>query len=755
MRDIGFYTQNIREDWALKKSAHIPEEEADDETLFALANGYMGVRGSLPLPCANGNAGTYIAGLYDKKETEEVLTDRGKVKNKALTPAYAIVPDSYRIRIEENGLAFDFINCIAETFSRTLDMRRGILFGKYTLENADKKRVLLETMQLVSAADRHLTLCKAEITPLNFDGELCVCFENSLCAFPQTIRRLKDYISPTRLTGAGQENGICTLRAEITETQEKIILLARTEGCGEKFFARTESGAEEIFRVRAECGKTCAFSKRAAYYTSRDGQAKLSADEEDVLTEAHIRLWERMWEKADVAIEGDAEVQCGVRWNIFSLLQVAYPESSDVSVSATGLSGQGYFGHVFWDTEIFLVPFYLAVLPEEAKSLLMYRCKRLDEAREVAKKEGCEGAKFPWTSAYTGNDVTPPDWAASSCREIHICGAIAYALHNYCLQTGDLEFYRDFGIETILETAKYYASRAEEGKDGKFHIRDVTGPDEYNIHVSDNYYTNYLAEWNIREALSQMARLKDAGDPVYARIAASAGFTDAVRDKLQKVADNMAYPRTRGGVLEQFDGFFDLKDAGGFERDGYGMPKDRKRVFDSGIQELKQPDVVMLHYLFPDDFSPEVQKASYLYYEQRCKHGSSLSPSVHCIAGLRNGITERAYGYLYLTALLDVKNLHFDKNLYEGVHIACAGGTWAALVYGFGGLRFCKEAVHIDPVLPEKWTKLSYSFLHRGNCYRVAVEKDKLTVCAEKDAKIYCKGKLVSLKAGVPYEAAL
>lgn len=279
-----------------------------------------------------------------------------------------------------------------------------------------------------------------------------------------------------------------------------------TEGTGKKLIEKTENGIDEIFKFNALKGQKYSFFKRCAYFTTHDDidVAVLPNTSEERIIEEHVSAWQKAWETSDVSIEGDDEIQLGVRWNIFNLMQLAYEGNTDISISATGLHGQGYFGHAFWDTEIFMVPFYLATDPEEAKSLLLYRYKRLAQAKEIAKNEGCEGAKFPWTSAYTGRDVTPPDWAESSKREIHIAGAVAYAMHNYYRQTDDYEFYKNYAIETIVETAKYYMSRTTLGEDGKYHIEDVTGPDEYNIHVTDNYYTNYLAKWNMLEAIRSM-----------------------------------------------------------------------------------------------------------------------------------------------------------------------------------------------------------------------------------------------------------
>ena len=245
-----------------------------------------------------------------------------------------------------------------------------------------------------------------------------------------------------------------------------------------------------------------------------------------------------------------------------------------------------------------------------------------------------------------------------------------------------------------------------------------------------------------------MQELEKENPTEFARLCNITVFNENTVTLLKDVSQRMAFPSVRNGVVEQFDGFFALKDTGGFARDENGMPLDRTRIFDSGLQELKQPDVVMLHYLFPDDFSCEEQKACFTYYEKRCKHGSSLSPSIHCVAGLRNGFEEHAYAYLSLTALMDLKNLHMDKNLYEGIHIACSAGAWSATVYGFGGLQIKGTQVHINPRLPKQWSKLSYKFLNGGVLFSVVASKGEFSITANADATVFVQNEQYALTAG-------
>lgn len=749
MDEIAIFEKGIKEKYGIVLNEYQAADEANKETIFTLCNGYMGIRGALSLGGRFSEAGTYIAGLFDKKEKEESEAVCGlTIKNKAITPALAIVPDGNLADITAGGEKFDAMNCRVLNFKRTLDLLRGFTVDSYLLESKSGKILGVKAMNFVFKSSYHEAFIRTEITPVNFDGEIIATFKNTLNQNPQYIPRLRDYICATVLKDTCCSGESVRLNAEVFETGEKIYMLAKTLGDGERVAETDKNGINEKFILRAEKGKTHSFNKRFAYFTSRDKcEISFSKKSDNQLIDEHFEFYKNARKRAAIDIDGDDEVLKGVLWNAFNLIQLEYPEYSDVSIAATGLHGQGYFGHVFWDTEIFMLPFYLATCPQEAKALLEYRYKRLGEAREIAKSRGYLGAEFPWTSAYTGADVTPPDWDRCAKRQIHISADVAYAFHNYYVQTNDYEFYKNCGIETIVETAKFYASRAQKGDDGKYHLLDVIGPDEYNIHADDNYYTNFMAKYNISEALSAMKTLKETDEEEYARIAEKTQF-EKHENLLETVEKNLAFPNTKNGVIEQYNGFFRLKDNGAIERDENGMPKNKNYVYASDVQVLKQADAVMALYLFPDEFDEQTQKATFDYYEKRCNHGSSLSPSIHAIVGLRNGFKEHAYSFLRLTALLDLNNMHLDKNLHEGLHTACAGGTWCAVVYGFGGVQIKGGKLHIAPTLPEKWNSFSFCFTNKGVNYSVKADKNGFEIVADGDAEYYVFGEKIKARKG-------
>ena len=752
------YDKEFMDEWCIIREGYDINEEANQETVFTLANGYMGVRGAIELPSQKKCQGTYLAGVFDKSEVPDDAVVCGlTLQNKAITPAYAIVPDTNLLEIHTEGDSFDFMNCEVQKCKRILDMKHGVERNEYIIKSRKGNLVEIHTFTMVSKVRKHIVMYSVEVTPINFSGKMTVKFCNSLCTNPQFIPRLKDYISKTDCIGMGSVEQSVWLLGRVAETGADICVMAQTTGTGQRYVEYIKDGVGEVFEFEITEGNSAEFVKLAAMYSSRDTddvktgcledlQSAIVAGKETLLEE-HCVYWAKQWRVSDVAISGDSELQLGIRWNMFHLMQLGSEEDADISISATGLHGQGYFGHAFWDTEIFMLPFYLATNVKVAKNLLMYRYNRLDEARKLAAEKGYKGAKFPWTSAFTGADVTPPDWERCANRQIHISGDVAYAFRNYYDQTGDKEFYQNYGMEVVVETAKFYASRAEKGKDGSYHILDVIGPDEYNIHADDNYYTNHMAVWNMKEAVSCMEMLETENPACFEQLVACTGWNAEMKAWLQEVSEHMTFPQTRDSVNEQYTGFFAQKDSGEIVRDGYNMPLEKNYVYDGGTQVLKQADVVMMHYLFPGDFSEDVKRESFRYYEKRCLHGSSLSPSIHCITGLRNGFGKYAYGYLYLTALLDLKNLHLDKNLFEGLHTACAGGTWAATVYGFGGIEIYKDRLNINPILPEKWTELKYAFQYKGVLFDVCVLKDKFTVQSSADAEIYVDDEKYVLEA--------
>jgi trehalose/maltose hydrolase-like predicted phosphorylase len=449
--------------------------------------------------------------------------------------------------------------------------------------------------------------------------------------------------------------------------------------------------------------------------------------------------WAARWADADILLEGDADMQRAIRFALYQLMAHAV-ERGESAIGARGVTGPKYRGHVFWDTDVFVLPFYAAVRPRAARAVLEYRIRRLPAARAAARAAGLAGARFPWESAADGSDVTPdsiprpgdvPLQVMTGPYEIHITADVAWAAATYFDWTGDLAFARGPGAELMFETARYWASRIETAADGSAHITDVTGPDEYHDHVADNAYTNAMARWNLRRA---------AGWEVGAGLSADQ-LTAAERSSWLDLAERLADGFDSGsGVYEQFHGYFDLEPVRIAELAARPLSGEvflgRERV--AATQCLKQPDVLMLYHLIPDQLRVRTLEANLGFYDPRTSHGSSLSPGVHAALLARAGRTEDALAALRMVAFIDLDDR--SRGTAEGLHMAALGSLWQAIVFGFAGVRLDGGGLALEPHLHSAWRVLEVPVLLRGRRVRIRIEQDRLRVWAERPVAVRIAG---------------
>jgi trehalose/maltose hydrolase-like predicted phosphorylase len=447
----------------------------------------------------------------------------------------------------------------------------------------------------------------------------------------------------------------------------------------------------------------------------------------------HEASWESRWQCSDVVVDGDTDAQQALRFAIFHLNGAANPDDEHISIGARALTGDDYHGHVFWDTEIFLLPFYILTWPEAARALLMYRFHTLDAARAKAARLGWRGALYAWESADSGAETTPehvigPDREVvailSGKQEQHISADVAYAVWQYWQATGDEGFLHDAGAEILLETGRFWSSRAQSEADGRCHIRGVIGPDEYHENIDDNAFTNVMARWNIRRAIDVAAMLRERWPELWAELSSRLRLDDAELKKWLKVAQTMATGLDPGtGLFEQFSGYFGLEDIDLTYYAGRSVPMDvvlgRERTQRS--QVIKQADVVALLGLLPEEFANETGAANFHYYEPRCGHGSSLSRAMHGVVAARLGHSEMALWYFRGTAAIDLADSHVA--IAGGLHIAALGGVWLTAVFGFAGLSMRDDGIALDPQLPVSWHALGFRLQWRGRRFKVRLEQ--------------------------------
>jgi trehalose/maltose hydrolase-like predicted phosphorylase len=449
-----------------------------------------------------------------------------------------------------------------------------------------------------------------------------------------------------------------------------------------------------------------------------------------VVLAEHEAAWGARWTAGDIVIDGDEVLQRAARFAVYHLTSAANPEDDRVSIGARALTGDAYLGHVFWDTEIYLLPFYTAVWPAAARALLMYRFHTLPGARAKAAHFGFKGALYAWESADTGEETTPEHVIGSDGKPVdiltgrmehHISADVAYAVWQYWRFTGDDDFFLRAGAEILLDTARFWASRAVAEADGKRHIRHVIGPDEYHENVDDNAFTNVMARWNIARALEVMDLLRARWPNHAAALREKLALGDEEladwRDATARIVTGLD-PAT--GIYEQFADFHALQPL---DLTAYA---DRKVPIDVIIgreltqrsQVVKQADVVSLIALLPDEFSGAMAEKNFRYYEPRCAHGSSLSTGMHALVAARLGDAAMALHFLRATAASD---LDFDPNSAGGVRIAGLGALWQAVILGFAGLDLKGDMLGVYPRLPPQWRSLSFRVCWRGRSVAIRI----------------------------------
>jgi HAD superfamily hydrolase (TIGR01509 family) len=689
--------------WVVRHQGAEPLRECDLEARLAIGNGFLGTRGArdigrgptwmsaTPSLTVVSWPRSYVAGLFDTPDLEPSV------------PVLMPVPDWTRLRLRLDGVALHGLDA-----TRCLDMKRSALIGDWSAG----PDLHIQTLRIVSMADRALALQVLRLTALRDCTLTLDAWFDTAHVSLEPIEALEDLgvwcgeSSPTRLAMAAVASlavdGAAIQPSERGALQWSWDWKARQGevACFERLVA--------VARGDAAAGNEA----RAALARARGGWRGTLA--------AHEAAWRERWQYSDIVIEGDDDAQHALRFAIHHLSTSANPADPSVSIGARGLTGDGYLGHVFWDTDIYMLPFFTLTWPEAARALLLYRHRTLAGAKAKAAANGFAGAMYAWESAEdTGAEATPdhvigsdgkPVEVLCARQEQHITADIAYAVWNHWQVTGDSGFLREAGAEIMLETARFWASRVECDADGRCHIRHVIGPDEYHENVDDNAFTNMMARWNLQRGCEVAALLRERWPEDWARLAVD----DATLAEWRRIAETLVTgydPRT--GLFEQFEGFF----ARGPVDPRYGM------------HDIKQADVVALLALLPESASALDTERNLRFYAPRCSHESSLSRPLHALVAARLGKPELAFEYFRAAAAIDLTGPPGTDA--AGLHMATLGGLWQVAVLGFGGLSWREETLHLDPHLPPCWTSFGFSVQWRGRTVTLRIDAANATVQAK------------------------
>jgi len=721
----------MKGNWYIVEENFNPQQKHVHETLFTIGNGYLGTRGSLEEGYPGQQSATFVQGVFD---------DAPVVHTELVN-----FPDWTSLEIILAGEQFELTRGELIFFKRSLNMRKGLLSRRVRWRSPAGKTVEFLFERFASMADPHLLLLQLSVKPLDFSGEIEVRAGLNTCAENLGLLHWE-------WLGQAVESRSAWLHLSTRSTRIEAGLAARMSARGGKNLHQegwdVRGHPTLVLKCRVESGDTVVIEKAVSVITSlQTDHPHMAAWERirdleipswETCLKAHKDAWSKKWQKCDVIIEGDDEAQRALRFNLYHLLIAAPRNDKRVSIGAKTLSGFGYRGHVFWDTEIFMLPFFIYTQPEVARDLLSYRCHTLDGARRKAQTNGYRGAQFAWESAATGDEVTPiwlPDlnnpytlvriWTGDI--EIHLSADIAFALWNYWQATGDDAFILSCGLEVVLETARFWASRAEWKEINKrYEFNNVIGPDEYHDHVNNNAYTNYMARWNLRIASDMLQWVSSNHPEKAAEIMAKLRINHREVEQWQKIADQIYLPfDPQSGLIEQFEGYFQLKPVDLLQ---YAGRKESMQAIlgISGVNEtqvIKQPDVLMLLCLFPDLFDQRILEANYDYYTSRTDHthGSSLGPAIQTIMACRAGNIAEAYEHFTRAARVDLENLR--GNSEHGIHGASAGGLWQAVVFGFAGLKVRAGKWEVHPALPDHWQRLAFRFHWQGNQQTIDIRR--------------------------------
>lgn len=749
------------EPWTITETGFKKETNYRNETTFALSNGYLGTRGTLeeeyPFTEKEGLEGNFINGFY---ESENIRYGEWNFGFPLTSQSLLNLPNMKTTKIIIGEEEFDLLKGECLEYKRVLNMKEGCVARRVIWRSPLGKEILVETKRFCSFSCKNLLVQKMEVTPLNFEGEirLISILNGKVENHTRTTNPLVDYgpfgehLKCEKLEA--NENVFyykgTTLNSNLTvgcmglhQVKDEMTESCENSGITRKVSTFYKVSEEEkkvsiIYPYQGKTGEKCTLVKYLAYSSSLDMDAEeLQGFLENILDEAkkksfeslleeQKRYMENFWDRADIQVDGDDALQQGIRFNLFHIMQSSGRDGR-TGMGAKGLSGEGYEGHYFWDTEMYVLPVFAYTDGKLAKALLDYRYDTLPQARKRAKVLGHEkGALYPWR---TINGEEASTYYPLGTAQYHINADIAYAFKLYVDVNGDYEYLKERAAEVLIETARVWADVGgfAESKGGKYCICAVTGPDEYNAIVDNNFYTNLMARENIRDAIWALEKVKALDEKAYQELIDRLQITSEEVTYWERIIENMYFPfDEKRGIYPLDDGFMMRK-----EWDDSKIPPEKRHLLYENYHPLfifrqrmsKQADAILGMLLHSNYFTEEELKRNYDFYQEVTLHHSSLSTCIFGILASQIGYDEEAYTYFSQSARMDLDDYH--NNFYAGIHAANMAGTWQAIVFGFGGLRTNRGILEFKPLIPKEWKGYSFKVHYQGSELRITTTQEK------------------------------
>lgn len=712
--------------WIIEDNSLNTKDLLKNESIFSIANGYIGVRGNFEEGYAEGLEsirGTYINAFYENAPIPYAEKAYGFPES---MQKIVNVIDAQDVNVIIDNESFSLFTGTVKDFKRYIDMKNGLYRREIWWVSPSGKEIKMKITRIASLKHLELFAINYEIEIINSAGEIVIesgingdVSNYSVDNDPRVSAGYNDILDVKSIS---IDNGIIQIAADTKKSSQTVVVTAmhKLNVKNQVHYEKGSSSVKAVFKIKPEREKI-SFTKFNIYTDSRRCESpeirgaqlsqEIGSENFGSLISSQREYLDNFWSIADTSIVGDDKIQLNIRYNLFEIIQSVGKDSIS-NIPAKGLSGEGYEGHYFWDTEIYLVPFFTLCCPEIAKQLLRYRYNTLDNARKRARVLGHKkGAAFVWRTI-TGDECS--SYFPASTAQYHINADIAFSYVQYFLATGDMNFIKEFGAEVIFETARIWMEIGHFHK-GLFKIDAVTGPDEYTAIVDNNYYTNVMAKYNLKWAYKIYNMLKLQDELFLNSLCGKIGLEEYEVEEFIKASENMYLPYDEELKINAQDDTFLSKAVWDFKNtpeENYPLLMNYYPLTIYRYQVLKQADTVLAHFLDEDESDFETIKNSYDYYEKITTHDSSLSCAIYSIMASKIGYKDKAYKYFIETAELDLNDTH--GNTKDGLHIANMGGTWMAIVYGFAGLRIKEDCIVLNPRLPSQWTELKFSFLYKG-----------------------------------------
>ena len=744
MRDFHYKKYKAKslydyEPWRITEDKFKVENNHHNESIFALGNGYMGLRGTLEEdysgPKETTTPGFYINGIYG---SERIIYGEEAPNQPEETQTIINLADWTSINLYVDGEKLDILEGKIVDYKRVLNMKKGYLKRTFFWISPQGRKMKINITRLISLKYQHNAVIKFTIKPLNFSEKAKIISKiDGNVTNKHHFRKRK--VMETLDKGFSGYGAYLMQYAESTDLSVNLAVKHRiNDNYKDDYYLEGSSGPDTVvyeYKFDLEKGKEFSLEKYVSIHTSLDiARERLINRSFENLNQAYNLGYEKLkkeqkvflddyWNDVDVVVDGDPGLQQALRFNAFHLLQSTGRDGFS-NVPAKGLTGEFYEGHYFWDTETYIVPFYLYNRPELAKKLLVYRYNILDKARINAKRVKLDGALYPWR---TINGYEASGFFMGSTVQYHIDADIAYAIYQYVTATDDYQFLYKAGAEILVETARMWYSLGSyiDIRDGAFCFNEVCGPDEYKPGVNNNCYNNYMAKFNLEYAVNIVKEMQEEVPDLYTELKKKVDLKESELFNWEKASANIYLPyNEKLGINPQDDSFI-YKNPINLDN----IPDEELPLVDNWhpltiwrYQVIKQADVILLMLLLGNEFSLEQKRANYDYYEPKTTHDSSLSPAVYSIIAAEIGYYDDAYNYFNQIARLDLDN--YNENTYQGVHTAGMGSAWMTMVYGFAGMRNYKGVLHFNPYLPEKWDRYKFTIKFKEREILIEIDED-------------------------------